>query len=432
MAPASGGIANERIQSRKHARVCAVCVLVATALPGSMALADPAIQPRVAIGDLHYLGAFKLPSVWSAGNPDATFSYNDDGLALNPATLTLFVKSHVYGQMVAEMSIPAPLDSIDPNALNSAGFVQDFADITEGNLDQENIANGMHLGGLLVYGNRLIGAEWAYYDGASEQTKSHFTSGLTLAASADYHGMYTVGDLFPAFVGGHMTQIPPEWQGAFGGRALTGHCCTSIIGHQSLGPSASVFNPEDLGMLDPVPAHPVVNYPIDHATLGAWGVGPANPVYNMSTTITGVVFPPGTRSVMFFGGTGLGPSCYGEGTSDPNLVGQPTPDGSVWCYDPDNASKGTHAYPYSAYVWMYDANDLVDVRNGTKNPWQVTPYFSGALTLPVAADALNGAVYDPATHRLYVEEACVIGDCEPLFQVFELMTVDEIFADGFQ
>jgi hypothetical protein len=69
----------------------------------------------------------------------------------------------------------------------------------------------MRLGGLLVYGNKLIGAEWGYYDGASEQTKSHFTSGLNLAASGDYHGMYTVGDLFPAFVGGHMTQIPAEW-----------------------------------------------------------------------------------------------------------------------------------------------------------------------------------------------------------------------------
>jgi hypothetical protein len=54
------------------------------------------------------------------------------------------------------------------------------------------------------------------------------------------------------------------------------------------------------------------------------------------------------------------------------------------------------------------------------------------LTLPIAANSLNGAVYDPTTLRLYVEEACVIGDCEPLFQVFVLTTVDAIFADGFE
>jgi hypothetical protein len=119
-------------------------------------------------------------------------------------------------------------------------------------------------------------------------------------------------------------------------------------------------------------------------------------------------------------------------TGDPNLAGQPTPDGSVWCYDPDISSKGTHAYLYTSYAWMYDANDLVSVRNGSKHPWEVTPYYSGALTLPIAADSLNGAVYDPATQRLCVEEACVTGDCEPLFQVFVLTTVDEIFADRFE
>jgi len=407
-----------------------LALLVATA--ATIAAADPSTLPRVSIADLHYLGAFKLPSVWSAGNPDATFSYNDDGLAFNPAHRSLFVKSHVYGQLVAELSIPVPVDSTDTDLLKSAAFVQDFADISEGNLNPQNIANGMRIGGLMVYGNKLIGAEWAYYDGASEQTRSHFTSGLTLAASGDYRGMYTVGDLFPAFVGGYMTSIPLEWQAAFGGHALTGHCCTSIIGHQSLGPSASVFDPEDLGVLDPVPAQPVVNYPIDHPTLGAWGVGPPNPVYNMSTTITGIVFAPGTRSVMFFGATGLGSSCYGEGTNDINLAGQPTPDGSVWCYDPDNSSKGTHAYPYTTYVWMYDANDLVAVRNGNNQPWQALPYFSGVLNLPIAADTLNGTAYDPSTQRLYVEEACAIGDCEPLLHVFELTTLDEIFADDFE
>jgi hypothetical protein len=414
-------------------RITGACLLcIAAMLASSLHAQTPANLPRVAAGDLHYVGAFKLPSVWSAANPDATFSYNDDGLAFNPANHSLLVKSHVYGQLIAEMSIPAPVNSTDPDALNSAAFLQGFADLTEGHLNPQNIANGMRIGGLLVYGGRLIGAEWAYYDGASEQDRSHFTSALNFATTGDYRGMYAVGDLFPAFVGGHMTAIPAEWQAAFGGHALTGHCCTSIIGHQSLGPSASVFNPEDLGVLDPVPAHTVVNYPIDHPTLGVWGTGPANPLYNMSTTITGVVFPAGTRSVVFFGATGLGPSCYGEGTADASLAGQPTPDGSIWCYDPDNSSKGTHAYPYTPYLWMYDANDLVAVRSGARNPWDVQPYWHGALNLPVPADALNGAVYDPGTQRLYVEQACAVGDCEPLFHILQLTTADEIFADRFE
>ena len=103
-----------------------------------------------------------------------------------------------------------------------------------------------------------------------------------------------------------------------------------------------------------------------------------------------------------------------------------------WCYDPDNSSKGTHAYPYTPYLRMYDANDLVAVRRDARNPWDVQPYWHGALNLPVPADALNGAVYDSGTQRLYVEQACAIGDCEPLFHVLLLTTIDEIFADRFE
>jgi hypothetical protein len=87
-----------------------------------------------------------------------------------------------------------------------------------------------------------------------------------------------------------------------------------------------------------------------------------------------MVFPSGSRSLLYFGTQGIGKFCYGEGTSDPSLNGKPTPDGTIWCYDPDNSSKGTHAYPYVPEVWAYDARDLLAVRRGLKKPWQVKPY----------------------------------------------------------
>ena len=367
------------------------------------ATTDPLVQQS----NLQYIGAFKVPSGQFGSSANATFDYSDDGLAFNPINNSLFIKGHTYGQMVAEISIPQVVNSTNLNSLNTATMLQNFSDITEGNLNQQNIANGMILGGLMVYGTKLIGSEWAYYDGSTQQTKSHFTSGLTLGTTGDYRGMYTLGNLFPAFVGGYMTAIPSEWQSAFGGPALTGHCCTSIIGQQSTGPSASVFDPSNLGALNPVPAIPVVYYDLTHPTLGTWGSGPANPVYNMSTLITGIVFPPGTRSVIFFGRTGMGAQCYGEGAA---------------CGDPADSSKGTHAFPYSYYVWVYDANDFVAVKNGTKNPWDITPYYHGVITLPFTNanddNQLNGAAYDPATNRLYLAQKCVVGSCAPLIHVF--------------
>ena len=381
-------------------------------------LAASSNLPLLQASDLQYQGAFRVPTGKFGSDEYAIFDFSDEGLAYNANHNSLFIKGHIYGQLVAEISIPAIVNSSNMNNLKTATVLQNFAEITEGHLWDENIGNGMRLGGLLVYNLKLIGATWAYYDGAGQQTKSHFTSGMTLATSGDFHGLYTVGNVFPAFVGGDMTTVPSEWQSALGGPALTGHCCTSIISHQSLGPSAWVFDPDKLGVQNPVPATPVVEYPIDHPTLGTWeGNGSIHPLYNMSTLITGIVFPPGMRSVLFFGRTGTGTPCYGcGGSTNPGAECA-----NEWCYDPVDSSKGTHVYPYSPYLWAYDVNDFIAVKNGTKNPWDISPYYHGALSLPfdTGANELNGAAYDPVTQRIYVAQKCVEGNCLPVIHVFK-------------
>ena len=63
--------------------------------------------------------------------------------------------------------------------------------------------------------------------------------------------------------------------------------------------------------------------------------------------------------------------------------------------------------PYPPYVWAYDANDLVAVKGGQKNPWDVKPYAHWILKLPfdTGTNSLNGAVYDEVTNRLYISQA---------------------------
>ena len=108
--------------------------------------------------------------------------------------------------------------------------------------------------------------------------------------------------------------------------------------------------------------------------------------------------------MLFFGTQGIGRFCYGEGTDRRDLEGQPTPDGSTWCYDPDGSSKGTHAYPYVAEVWAYDARSLEKVRRHRKRPWQVRPYATWRLHLPFDSGQIGGAAYDPARQRIYVSQ----------------------------
>ena len=108
---------------------------------------------------------------------------------------------------------------------------------------------------------------------------------------------------------------------------------------------------------------------------------------------------PGTLTVLFFGRHGE-TFCYGTGTSDKGLAGRRPEHGDPFCYDPMDSSKGVHGYPYSAYAWAYDANDLAAVRAGRRQPWSVKPY--AVFTLPDMPASVGGATIDPATGRIYV------------------------------
>jgi hypothetical protein len=381
--------------------------------------------PRVALSNLVYQGAFRVPGSQVGPGPNDYFEYANEGIAYNSANNSLFIKckganlNDTTQQHVAEVNIPALVNSTNIGSLNTGTVRQNCADITQNHLNPQGIANGMTIGGLLVHNNKLIGSEWAYYDGGADQTTSHFSHSLTLSQTGTYQGQYALTAPFAAYVGGYMTPIPSEWQSAFGGPALTGHCCTSIISHQSTGPSAFVFDPNNLGAVNPVPATPVVYYNMSYPTLGTWDHPlPANPVYSISTLITGIVFPAGTRSVMFFGRTGMGSQCYGDGVASGSNI-----DGTQ-CYDPNYVGwKGTHSYPYAYYVWMYDANDMVAVKNGTKHPWDITPYYHGTVTLPFASGAwrpeLNGAAYDPATKRIYISQY-LADNGKPIIHAFQV------------
>jgi hypothetical protein len=283
----------------------------------------------------------------------------------------------------------------------------------------------------MVYGTRLIGS--AYTQDDPNQATSHFTSQLDLSVAGDLQGFYRVGTVGPRFVSGYMTQIPPEWQSSLGGTALTGGCCnppnlgaTNIAG-MSWGPSAFVFNPGDLGVVNPVPAAPLVYYSQSHPTLGAWNnTTVANPAFNMMTEVTGVVFPQGTRTVLFFGKSGTGVPCFGNGTNDPALDHQPVAGspGNFWCYDPNevNGGWGPHAYPYAYQVWAYDVQDFLAVKNGQKNPWDVRPYGIWTLTLPFDTPRrhLYGAAYDPQTGRVFISQP--FGDLNgmPVIHVYKV------------
>ena len=320
---------------------------------------------------------------------------------------SLFIVGHAWQQFVAEVSVPSTRRGAGWSDLPFASVLQPFTDATEGRMKSvtANPADSVRVGGLLPYRGQLYLAAYVYYDAAGSQVLSHFVSGLDLSVKDDVRGPFQVGKLGAGFVSGYFALVPAAWQEALGGPVLNGNCCLSIISRTSYGPAAFAIDPAKIGTTVPAPTVPLVYYPGSHP-LGPWGGDSL--VFNGSTNVSGVVFPNGTRSVLFFGRQGLGPWCYGEGAT---------------CSDPTDPSKGGHGYPYASYVWAYDAVDLAAVKSGRRQPWDVKPYATWKLDLPFAGFdvGIGGVAYDPATGRIFVSRYRSDGD-NPLIHVLTVQS----------
>ncbi|MBI2559195.1 hypothetical protein HYW20_07785, partial [Candidatus Woesearchaeota archaeon] len=360
--------------------------------------------------NLVYEGAFRVPGN-VPGSPDSSRMLHAGGsaLAYNPARNSLFIVGHPNYQLTAEIGIPQIINSNSISSLATASILQNLYDSTDGKKDTPDLtdSNGNRIGGHLLYNNKFYTTVFIFYDNAPYQILSHLVSSTDLSITNDIQGPFQVGTVGAGHVSGYMANIPTEWQSAFGGTALTGNCCLSITARTSVGPSASIFNPADLGVKNPVPATPVVDYSLDHPIANSQ-VG--NSLYVLSDWVQGMVFPKNTASLLFFGSHGTGSVCYGESSA-------------TECYDPASPYKGYHAYPYKYQVWAYNANDLVKVKNGQLQPWQVQPYSVWNFNLPFEADdthIINGAAYDPATQRIFLSQHYKDGTL-PIIHVFKIL-----------
>ena len=370
--------------------------------------------------NLVQVGSFRLPqttlgSTWGFGANAGCCALGTYGMTFNANRNSIYVGGHPYEQQLAEIAIPSSLSG-SPIATALSNLI----DPLEGKIGSINPgdSNTKIVGGTLVYNGRLIVSAYSYYDGAGTQNVSTFARPMDLSSTGQLVGPVKIGSQYAGWVDKFASLIPAEWQATLCGPALAGGAGGAINSLQSWGPSVSVFDPSRVGTTSPVPATVVLGYPQAHPLADPTA---ANALWSQSDVVTSAVFVPGTRSVLFFGMHGQGAYCYGPGTSNQSQAGQPA-DGGVdhYCYDPQNGSKGVHNYPYVSYVWAYDANDLAAVKAGSKNSYDVRPYATWNLDSSFVE--IQGAAYDPATHRLFVSQ--VSGDSanngQPLIRVYSV------------
>src|SRR3989344_5769691 len=341
----------------------------------------PSQAPLVQLADIQEIGSFTLPK--NLGQGDYRFGYGATAPGYykdSQGRETLYLQGHDWYQgQVAQVQIPSSLSG-------TATLLQGFKDVTDGKLGG---VNGDKIGSMMVYNGRLIVSNYIYYDASGSQLTTIGVSSLDLNQTNDFQGFYAPSGTNPGRLGTYMTTIPTEWQSLLGGQALNGACCLSIISRTNWGPGVSVFNPDDVGSGSVVPVKELSRYDDAHGLIynGVEGeCAQQSNVFNCVTTIAGVAFPAGTRSVLFFGRQGTGPMCYKD-SSGPS---------SCW------GTGGYNAPPYYTQVWAFDANDLAAVKNGTKLPYQVEPYAIWQLNF--GFNNIVGGTFDPATNRMFLTE----------------------------
>ncbi len=381
-------------------------MLMTTALACKLAAAQtsPSNEPLIQTPNITYLGAFALPKSSSFGTyGTSAFEYGGRALAIyhDPATgsTTLYIEGHnQYPGQIAQVAIP---DTVVKSAnwpdLPVAAVIHDFVDATAPiGPAPDPIScrgNASYVYGMLAYNGRLVMSAACSYGGS--QSTSHGARNLNLGTSGfeGWYGFSVAAIAPPRALAGPMTTIPSEWQSLFGGPAFTGNCCLSVISSTSAGPSLTVFNPDDVGIRTPIPGKTVLYYTLESPACGsAHCEVTQNPIFNLTTRFGGVAFPAGSRSILFVVAMGTGPYCYGTAAA---------------CQDPAMGDvKGPHAPPYVYQILAYDANDLVAVHDGNKNPGDPKPYAIIPLNgMPNSGTYfIQGAVLDPQTNRLYITQ----------------------------
>ena len=366
---------------------------------GSYAQSEPTGRPLLDIGDFEYVGAFRLPADTYGSS---SLNYSEGPLAFNPSNQSILIVGHNHHQEIAEFAIPSIVNSTALGDLNMAGApLQSFTSVLDG-APGGNPQDLNRIGGMAVLeslsGPRLVLNAYEYYDAPADNTQTT----LVVDDPDDVEGAVMGG--FYTFEGGAghtsgwISPIPPEWQDSLGGTYITGQSSgIPIISRTSVGPSAFAFNPADL--LDsttvptPVPTTTLLDFSLGNPLHGDLSNSSGtNDLWTHLSRATYGIILPGTRTYATFGHSG------GHG-----------PDGVCYKCEQDNGNLcGGYCAPdhedYYQYVWLWDVNDLLAVKKGTMNSYDVKPYSYGAFSTPFenGTHEIGGGAYDPETGYLHL------------------------------
>jgi len=373
--------------------------------------------------DLTWIGAIRLPQTspqldaYKGGckiSVDSSQSIFYMGVGRNST-------ASAPGLPVIKMTLPAIVNSTNKNSLNTASFIGSYFDSSEGGYTQidagasetANINSVYYNSG---YDKLYVSASYFYL--TTDAKPAIYSRSGSLVTNGSVSGIAKINSRSRFYNNGSdatsatgVSAGIPEI--SFGGSD------GSIVTMLSLGPSLFAFNNSSLttGTTN-VAGTALLGYSTSLSTLYSWNPNQQNPYYQDGVTqFNGIAWLQSKPVFLAFGSTGLGQVWYGGKTAGGALVVQP----GILSTVPGQtgvgvgSEKGNQGPPYHPYVWAYDEQDLIDVKNGTKLPGNVKPYDVWKLNIPVEyfpeaylyqspgpGGYITGVSHDLANKRIYV------------------------------
>lgn len=358
--------------------------------------------------NLTLLGSFRLGS---------QYAYGGRSLAFDAENQSLFISANDQPSpnQIGEVRIPATLGTGAVSALPTAQSKQAPANIGRWSRAPRGVSSAMKSGGLIVWGQRLIGTVFEYYDADGNAVDSHYqVMDKNNLGTSTVNGCYKVGNEGGGYSGEYLCTVPSNWQAQIGKPMLCGGSTMPINTRTSNGPCALAFDPSQLaGGAATAPVVNLLSYPNWHGSTSNYQHPDDHPLrapdsrndyYNTSSEIKGCVWAEGTDEIVFFGSHGTGPWSYTQNGSS----------------DPGRPNDNIHAYPYRYQTWTYTAQQLLEVKNGIKQPWEPQPVVT-ALTLPYTSSLYRagGVAYDSAGGRVFIAQPFADG-ANPVVHVYSI------------
>lgn len=346
--------------------------------------------PRIQVDSLNYIGAFRLPNkfYWAS-----SFAYSEGVFDVVNETNTFFSVGHSQQQAIGEFSIPQLSKSSDIASLPMAKMIQPFVRVlhkaSHGNNHNINRITGIEV----LEGQMLVNATEYYDANANAADTTLVIRDINNLKKTKVDGYFQLKG--GAHAAGWITPIPKEWRNDLGSEYITGFASNlPINGRSSIGPTAFTFFP--FSLLDPtvtngfIPTNALMDFslktPLHPDRYNETG---NNKIWTeISTAQTGFIVP-GTSTYMVVGNSGGHFGGIGYKIKQDN---------GKECSGPCS-KKVKDNYNY---IWLWDVNEFVKVKNAEKKPYELKPYYHGIFDINRKGWRIAGADFQASKGWLYV------------------------------